>query len=324
VSELDLKGKRVLVTGGAGFIGSHLAERLLQAGCTVIAYDNFDNFYTGKERNVRHLLKNERFRLLVADILDYDSLLSVMREVDVVFHEAAQCGVRYCIQHPWKAHVVNVTGTLNVLWAAKQAGVKKLVYASSSGIFGHPAYLPMDEKHPTNPNSPYGVTKLAAEKYCVAFHEVYGLNTVSLRYFSVYGPRGRPDQVIYAFASSIFRGERPIIYGDGTQTRDFTYVSDVVEATLLAAECDDVDGEVFNIGFGRRFSINEVFKAILDRLDVGGGVQPVYRETYRGEFPHTLADNTKSRRILGWKPKTDLSEGLDLFIKWFIHEHGRL
>jgi len=315
---LELRNKRVLVTGGAGFIGSHLVDHLLERNNTVIVYDNFDDFYTGKERNIQHNMKNRRFRLIEDSILNYEALTSAMNGVDVVFHEAAQCGIRYCIENPRKAHEMNVAGTLNVLMSVRQANVKKVVFASSSGIFGMTHYVPMDEKHPTNPNSPYGATKLAAEKYCLAFHEVYGVDVVCLRYFSVYGPRGRPDQVIHAFASAISKNERPVIYGDGTQTRDFTYVSDIVEATILAAEFDDVAGEIFNIGHGGEISINEVFSKVVEKLGKKGKITPVYKEAYKGEFPRTFADNSKACRVLGWKPKIGFDEGLDMFVEWFI------
>jgi len=305
------------VTGGAGFIGSHLVDRLLEMGNTVIVYDNFDDFYPGKESNVQHNLKNDRYKLVRSDILNYDTLFSLMKRVDVVFHEAAQCGVRYCIKNPLKANSVNVTGTLNVLWAARQTNVEKVVFASSSGIFGQPRFVPMDEKHPTNPNSPYGVSKLAAEHYCLAFHRVYNFNVSCLRYFSVYGPRGRPDQVIYEFISAIECNKRPVFFGDGTQTRDFTFVSDAVDATLLAAECEDVGGHVFNIGYGKEFSVNEVFDKVVSKLRRKGEIQPVYKDTYKGEFPRTFADNTKACKVLGWKPKVDLDEGLNFFVKWF-------
>jgi len=314
---LELKNLRVLVTGGAGFIGSHLVDRLLEMGNTVVVYDNFDDFYPGKKSNIQHNLENSRFKLVQDDILNYEALVSVMKGVNVVFHEAAQCGVRYCIMNPLKANSVNVAGTLNVLWAAKQAKVRNIVFASSSGIFGEPHYVPMDEKHPTNPNSPYGVSKLAAEHYCLVFNRVYGLNVACLRYFSVYGPRGRPDQVIYKFVSAISRNERPVIFGDGTQTRDFTFVSDAVDATVAAAERSDVAGEVFNIGYGREFRVNEVFDKVVNEMGRKGQVQPIYKETYKGEFPRTFADNAKARRVLGWKPKVGLDRGLSIFVKWF-------
>jgi len=315
---LELKNLRVLVTGGAGFIGSHLVDKLLEMGNTVIVYDNFDDFYPGKESNVQHNLKNSRFKLVQDDILNYEALVSSMKGVNVVFHDAAQCGVRYCIKNPLKANNVNVNGTLNTLWAARQTKVKKVVFASSSGIFGEPKYVPMDEKHPTNPNSPYGVSKLAAEHYCQVFHKVYGLDVACLRYFSVYGPRGRPDQVIYEFVSAIEKNERPVIFGDGTQTRDFTFISDVVEATILTAEIDEAIGEIFNIGYGKEITINEVASAVIRKLGKKSDILPLYERTYKGEFPRTLADNTKARRILGWKPKIELDRGLDTFIDWFM------
>jgi len=314
---MELKEKRILVTGGAGFIGSHLVDRLLEMGNTVVVYDSFDDFYLGKENNVRHNLENKKYRLIKDDIVNYDSLLSAMKGMDLVFHEAAQCGVRYCNENPLKANRVNVTGTLNVLWAARQANIKKIVFASSSGIFGDTKYVPMDENHPTNPSSPYGMSKLSAEHYCLAFHRVYGLDVVCLRYFSVYGPRGRPDQVIYEFVSSISNKKRPTVFGNGTQTRDFTFVSDVVEATILAAERENISGHVFNIGYGQEFSVNEVLEKVVKSMEREGELKPFYKNSYKGEFPRTFADNRKARRILGWNPQVGLDKGLSIFVKWF-------
>lgn len=319
---MELENLKVLVTGGAGFLGSHIVDKLLDMSNTVVVYDNFDDFYAGKEQNIQHNLRNSSFKLVRDDILNYKTLVSIMKGVDVVFHEAAQCGVRYCIKNPLKANSVNVVGTLNVLWAARQAKVKKMVFASSSGIFGEPHYVPMDEKHPTKPNSPYGVSKLAAEHYCLVFHKVYDLDVACLRYFSVYGPRGRPDQVIYAFVSAITRNKSPVIFGDGTQTRDFTFVSDVVDATILAAECEGVGGEIFNIGYGREFSVNEVFDMAIKEMAKRDAVNPIHKETYKGEFPRTFADNTRARKVLGWKPKVRLDEGLSIFVKWFKEARG--
>lgn len=320
MSVLELKDKRILVTGGAGFIGSHLVDKLLKKKAKVIVYDNFDDFYPGKEKNVEGHLKDDRFRLVRGDILDFEGVVSVMSGVDAVFHLAAQCGVRYCNRHPRKAHQVNAGGTFNVLMAAREVGVERVVYASSSGIFGVPQYAPIDEQHPTNPTSPYGVSKLAGEKYALAFEEVYGLDIACLRYFSVYGPRGRPDQVIYAFASAIVNGERPVIFGDGNQTRDFTHVWDVVEATVLAAECEKAGGEIFNIGFGREYSVNDVFARVVKKLGKKDEIEPVYEESYGGEFPRTLADNSKAEKILGWKPKVEFDTGLDTFMEWLLRD----
>jgi nucleoside-diphosphate-sugar epimerase len=208
---MELHGKKVLVTGGAGFIGSHLCDSLLLLGCRVVAYDNFDDFYAGKEKNVEHNLRNDKYRLVKGSILEKEKLGALMRGVDVVFHLAAQAGVRYCINNPIKAEEVNAIGTLNVLMAAKEKKVKKMVAASSSSVYGNPTKQVLSEDLPLNPTNPYGVSKLAAEKYCLAFHETYGTPVSCLRYFSVYGPRGRPDQVIYAFAKWVSEGEPPVI-----------------------------------------------------------------------------------------------------------------
>lgn len=317
---MNRDSRKVLVTGGAGFIGSHVADRLLELGYKVVALDNFDSFYNGKEENVAHNLKNDRYSLIRGDILDFNTLDLAMREVDVVIHEAAQVGIRYCHADPYKADRVNVKGTLNVLLAAKKNKVRKLVYASSSAIFGLSQYLPIDEEYPTNPTSFYGATKLAGERYCTAFQKTYGLEVVCLRYFSVYGPRGRPDQVIHSFANRLLKGNAPIIFGDGKQTRDFTYISDVVEATILAMKQDEVDG-VFNIGFGRELSIRNVAKQVIQAFNSDGPVEPEYREAYQGDFPRTLADNTKARKVFGWHPQVAFEEGLERFTNWFRARH---
>ncbi len=305
-----------LVTGGAGFIGSHLVDLLLQRGNQVIAYDNFSPFYPGKENNVAQNLGRKRYRLVKADILDYETLVQTMDGVDVVFHQAAQPGVRYSIEHPLDCHQVNVTGTLNVLLAARESGVSKVVFASSSSVYGLPEQLPISEEHPTNPNSPYAASKLAAEKYCRVFHEVYGLDVVMLRYFSVYGPRGRPDQVVRAFVERVAKDLPPVIFGDGKQTRDFTYVSDVVDANILSAESEGISGEVFNVGAGGRTSIRDLAETIIDLMDKTGKISPTHGKPYSGDFPHTCADITKASRGLGYVPRVELKEGLKRFISW--------
>jgi len=303
------------VTGGAGFIGSHLVDRLLDEGAYVAALDNFDPFYDGKERNVQHDFGREGFQLIRGDILDYDFISSIVKGVDIIFHEAAQPGVRYCNTDPLKANLVNVTGTLNVLWAAKEASVGKVVYASSSSVYGDPQYLPFDEGHPTDPLSPYGASKLAAERYCHVFHRVYQLPVVCLRYFSVYGPRGRPDQVMYRFVDAIVHGRTPTIYGDGSQTRDFTYVSDVVDATILASEVDGDEGMVLNIGAGSRITVKGLALRIFDRIGMDVKLEVADSQGY--DPSDTEADNTRARRVLGWKPTVNLDEGLSLFLDWF-------
>jgi len=312
---LNLTGSHVLVTGGAGFIGSHLTERLLEMGAYVTVFDRFDRFYRGKESNLVAASNSPGFRLIEGDILDRDKLDSAMKDVDVVFHEAGQAGVGFSIENPRATNDVNVDGTLNVLWSARKNGVKRLVNASSSSIFGKPDYLPMDESHPAHPTSPYGVSKLAAEQYARVFHKVYGMYVVSLRYFSVYGPRGRPDQVIHRFTDDLAHGRPPRINGDGSHTRDFTHVSDVVAATTSAAESEDIGGEVFNIGFGKRTSISELAEKLIALMGRSGRVRPLFVEESKGDFPDTEADNRKAQKLLDWKPKVSLDEGLKDYVE---------
>ena len=312
---MEISGKKVLVTGGAGFIGSHLVDSLLLLGGDVTVFDNFDEFYQGKEQNIATYLGNQRFHFVKGTILDYDALHLAMRGSELVFHLAAQPGIRYCLANPVKAHEVNVTGTLNVLLASKKLGVGKLVYASSSSLYGNVTRVPIQESSPLNPTSIYGATKLAAEKYCLAYHQTYGLPVTCLRYFSVYGPRGRPDQVLYSMAEKAAAGDAPIVYGDGKQSRDFTFVSDIISGTILAALRDDSVGEVFNLGFGAEFSITEAAERINDYFR--NREEPVHKPAYSGDFARTLCDNQKARRQLGWTPKVGFTTGLDQFLGWF-------
>jgi UDP-glucose 4-epimerase len=312
---LEINRRNILVTGGAGFIGSHLSEDLLKQGARVTVLDNFDDFYKGKEANVEALRGNDRFRLVRGSILDTDLLYSLTKGSDAVVHLAAQAGIRYCNEKPLKANEVNATGTLNVLVNCHKLGVKKLVYASSSSIFGDPVRVPMDERHPTNPNNPYGASKLAGEKYCTSFAKAFGMDVTCLRYFSAYGPRGRPDQVLYSFAEKASRGESPVIYGDGTYSRDFTYISDVVSATILSLYSDSDGARVLNIGFGKDYKIIDIARKITSHY--GGQVETRFEKQYGGDFSRTLCDNTLARRTLGWKPHVSLDDGLSLFLDWF-------
>jgi UDP-glucose 4-epimerase len=318
---LELHGARALVTGGAGFIGSTLVDSLLRLGCSVVAYDNFDPFYSGKEGNIRHNFTNPRFQLVRGSILDERALAQAMKGVDVVFHLAGQPGVKYCIENPIKAEEVNARGTLEVLQAVrKEKTVEKMVYASSSSIFGVPVKPMLNEDHPQNPTSPYGVSKLAGEKYCLAFHETYGTPVTCLRYFSVYGPRGRPDQVVYSFAKRVMEGLPPVIYGDGRQSRDFTFVSDIVGGTVLAAMADESVGEVFNLGFGKEFPIEAVARKVI--ASFGADLEPKFEQAYKGDFPKTLCQNNKARTLLRWSPQVDFETGVAEFLDWFKASQG--
>ncbi len=310
--------QRIFITGGAGFIGSHLADRLLEQGYQVVVYDNFSDFYSPSEKraNVSKRLKNPRYHLVEGDILDYELLTSAMKGADVVVHQAAQPGVRFSIKNPEKTHEVNVTGTLMVLKAAEKNEVKKVVFASSSSVYGVPKYLPLDEEHPTNPTSPYAASKLAAEKYCQVFQTIHGLNIVVLRYFSVYGPRMRPDLSLRSFVERVLSGQPPIIYGDGNQSRDWTYIDDAISATVAAIEREEAVGEVFNIGCGNRTTVNQAAHMIISLLGKEGEISPIHEPAYKGDFPHTQANIAKARKILGYMPSVSLEEGVKRLIEW--------
>jgi UDP-glucose 4-epimerase len=315
LGQMEINNQKVLVTGGAGFIGSTLSEALLRLGAEVTVLDNFDEFYSGKEQNVEGLLLNKEFKLIRGSILDQDLLLATTKGVDVVVHLAGQAGIRYCNERPSKANEVNATGTMNVLVAARQRQVKKVVYASSSSVYGNPVKTPMKEDHPTDPSSPYGASKLAGEKYCTSFVKAYGMDIACLRYFSVYGPRGRPDQILYSFAQKVAQGGAPVIYGDGSYSRDFTYVSDVVSATLMAVLHEESQGQVLNVGYGKDFKVIDVARRIIDHFDVD--IQPEYKEAYGGDFSRTLCDNSRARQVLKWSPEVKFEDGLTLFLDWF-------
>jgi UDP-glucose 4-epimerase len=305
---------KAIVTGGAGFIGSHLVESLLKLEAQVVVFDNLDDFYPGKEANLSGLRRHPKFKFVQADIRDFQTLSDATKGAKVVFHLAAQAGIRYCISNPIKAHEVNVTGTLNVMRAAQNAGVKKVVYASSSSVYGRPVKVPLGEDQPANPTSIYGATKLAGEKYCIALGETLALPVSCLRYFSVYGPRGRPDQVVSSFASKILKGERPIIYGDGSYTRDFTFVSDIVSATALTGMAEQADGKIINVGFGKEISIREVARRILAFYD--SPLEIDFREGYAGDFPRTLCNNSLAKSTLSWRPIVDFEKGLKEELEW--------
>lgn len=304
---------RILVTGGAGFIGSHIIEKLLSDGHEVVCLDNFDPYYDPeiKRNNIQPFLENKNFTLEVGDIRDRDILTLLLEGTDYVFHEAAQAGVRISVDDPVKPHEVNATGTLNLLEAARNSGVKKIINASSSSVYGKVSYLPFDEDHPRQPVSPYGVSKLAAEEYCRIFSELYGLKAVSLRYFTVYGPRMRPDLAISIFTRKALANEPITIFGDGTKTRDFTYIEDIVRANLIAMQ----KGEgPYNIGGGHRVSIQTLAEAI---IKITGSTSEIrYADAVRGDAEHTFADTKRAERDLGWRPEVSLEEGLRRYAAW--------
>jgi UDP-glucose 4-epimerase len=289
---------KVIVTGGAGFIGSNLTDTLVERGFDVHV---IDNLVGGKKENV-----NKKAKLHVLDITDLDAIKPIFKGADAVFHLAALPRVQYSIEYPVETHEANITGTLNVLVASKEAGIKKVIYSASSSAYGDQPKLPLVEDMPAMPKSPYGLQKYIGELYCRVWSEVYKLPTVSLRYFNVYGPHGNPEGayalVIAKFIEQRLRGEKMTITGDGEQTRDFTNVRDVVRANILAMESDKVgNGEVMNIGAGKNQSINRIAEII------GGEVEHIPE---RFEPKNTLADNSKAKELIGWIPEVSIEEGI--------------
>lgn len=305
---------KYLVTGGAGFIGSHLCERLVEKG-EVVCLDNFDPYYSPqvKRNNIKPLIEHPDFELVEGSILDKELLHRVFEDVDYVFHNAAQAGVRISVENPGKTHESNATGTLNVLEAATNYGVQKVINASSSSIYGKVSYLPFDEEHPNMPVSPYGASKLVAEHYCRVFSELHDLETVSLRYFTVFGSRMRPDLAINIFTGKALNNEPIEIFGDGEKTRDFTFIDNIVDANLRAMERGS---GVYNIGGGERVSINGLAERIV-RI-VGSESEIFYSESVKGDAEHTWSDVSKARRELGYEPEIGLDEGLERYVQWYI------
>jgi len=304
-----------LVTGGAGFIGGHLAERLVRDGKSVRILDNFSS---GREANLRSW--GDRAEIIRDDIRDRAAVARAMVGVRVVFHLAALPSVPKSVADPVTSHDINVNGTLNVLLAARDARVQRLVFTSSSAVYGDSPTLPKREDMTPTPISPYGLHKLIGEQYCALFTRAYGLQTVSLRYFNVYGPRQDPQSeyaaAIPKFITSLLAGRPPTIFGDGEQTRDFTYVANVVDGNLAAAAAaPEAVGQTFNIAGGRRISVNELINTLNNIL--GTQITPTYASPRPGDVLHSLADITKAHRLLDGTPRVELAEGLRRTVEWF-------
>jgi UDP-glucose 4-epimerase len=302
-----------LVTGGAGFIGSHLCDRLVRDGHRVRVIDDFSS---GKEENLEEI--SGEIELIRGDIRNAGLVTQSARGVSVVFHQAAIGSVPRSIADPAATHESNITGTLNVLLAARDSGVRRVVYASSSSVYGETPELPKHEEMQPHPISPYALSKLAGELYCSVFHSVYGLETVALRYFNIFGPRQSPDSeyaaVIPKFISALVGGAAPVIYGDGLQTRDFTYVENVVEANLLAAEAHGAAGQVFNVACGGRYSL----LGLLDRLKriLGSSIQPTQQDPRPGDVRDSQAAIERAVGVLGYDVTVDFDEGLRRTVDW--------
>jgi nucleoside-diphosphate-sugar epimerase len=307
---------RALVTGGAGFIGAHLVRGLLAAGHDVAVLDNLS---TGSRANLEPVLADVRF--VEGDLRDPAALREAMRGAEWVFHQAALPSVPRSVADPLASHEHNATGTLAALVAARDAGVRRFVYAASSSAYGGTPGLPKVETMPARPLSPYAVSKYAGELYCEVFHRLYGLETISLRYFNVFGPMQRPDSpyaaVVPRFLAALLAGEAPVVHGDGRQTRDFTYVDDAVAANLAAAAAPTTDrlaGEVFNVACGEQHSLLDVL-GLLGEL-TGAQVAPRHVEARPGDVRDSLADIGKARRAFGYRPSVGLREGLARTLRW--------
>ncbi len=299
--------RRALVTGGAGFIGSHLVDRLLAEGWQVSLLDDFSS---GREANIAHL--DGQAQVVRGDLRDGELLAHLLPGVEVVFHQGAVPSVPRSVAEPVRTNDVNVTGTLGLLEAARSAGVRRVVFASSSSAYGDTPVLPKVESMPPCPLSPYALQKYAGERYCQLFHRLYGLETVALRYFNVYGPRQNPESeyaaVIPRFATACLAGEAPVVFGDGEQTRDFTFVGDAVAANLLAADAARAPGEVVNVAGGRRVSLNQLLGEI--RILTKAKVEPRYLPARAGDVRDSLADLSRARELLGYEPRVELRTGL--------------
>jgi UDP-glucose 4-epimerase len=310
--------EKMVVTGGAGFIGSNLAERLASQGYPVVILDNFS---TGREQNLSGWTSrySDRVEVVQTDVNETDTLRRLFQGVRFVFHQAAIPSVPRSIADPALTHASNITGTLSVLIAARDAGVSRVVVASSSSVYGDDQTLPKQEHRVGNPLSPYALSKAVCEQYCRLFQQLYGLETVCLRYFNVFGPRQDPRSeyaaVIPRFCTRLLAGRKPTIYGDGEQTRDFTFVDNVVDANWHVANHPRAAGGVFNIGCGTRTSLNQLVTWLNSIL--GTALQPSYEAARAGDVRHSVADVSKAQDLLGYTPAVSLQNGLERVVAWF-------
>jgi UDP-glucose 4-epimerase len=305
----------ILVTGGVGFIGSHLVDQLLEDGFRVRVIDDLS---TGDKQNLAQYENDKSFEFIEGDIRDFDLVKKTVKGVDAVFHEAAMVSVTRSVEDPVLSNEINVGGSLNLLKACIDTHVKRFVYASSCAVYGETEVLPISEELSTKPLSPYAVDKLAVEKYAKVFYEAYGIETVGLRYFNVYGPRqkyGPYSGVISIFINSFLENKSPIIYGDGEQTRDFVNVKDVVKANMLALSKRDIAGQVFNISSGKAITINKIVK-IIQKITDKESIDPVYSEHRVGDIKDSYADINKAQKNLEYEPKVQFEKGLEQLIKW--------
>jgi UDP-glucose 4-epimerase len=307
----------IVVTGGAGFIGSHIAEECAKEGHSVLIIDDLDDYYPPetKRRNLKAVLRIGDVRFVHGDVTNLEFLKTILRkDVEYVFHEAAYPGVQSSIRNPLKSTQVNVFGTLCVLQASLETNVKRVINASSSSVYGDVKCLPMKETESAHPISPYGASKLSAEHYCRLFYELHGLPTVSLRYFTVYGPRMRPDLAIAVFFRKALGNEEIAIFGDGRRTRDFTNIEDVVTANMRLLQTSEADGKAINIGSGKGISVESLATSIKEIARSNSEIK--HYGSQKGDIEHTLADTSLAKELLEYEARIDIERGLRGYMEW--------
>lgn len=311
----------ILVTGGAGFIGSHVCDALLGKGHSVICVDDFNDYYSPKikENNIKACLKNARFCLYQEDIRNFDKVKRIFKErkIHKIIHLAARTGVRASVKAPLLYAQVNIGGTLNLLELAKQFGVKDFIFGSSSSVYGLNKNIPFSEENDTLPISPYAATKKAGEQLCYCYHHLYGMNVICLRFFTVYGPRGRPDMAMYKFTKLISEDEEIEMFGDGTSKRDYTYITDIVSGILSALD-KNLGFEIINLGNNQAVELRYFISLIEKELGKKARIKRMPMQ--KGDVPLTYADISKAKRILGYEPKVGIKEGVKRFVEWFKNE----
>jgi len=318
---MSFQEKKIVVTGAAGFIGSNLTDKLLELGAHVVG---IDNLFNGRIENLENAMKNKNFEFHKGDVRDLSFLLDILEDSEIVYHEAAFASVPQSVKMPENCNDVNVNGIMNILNAARRLDINKIIFASSSSVYGEAKTLKKTEDMRRVPISPYGVAKLACEAYLQAYHHVYGIKTTSLRYFNVYGPRQRDDSpytgVIAIWFNRARNNQNLIVFGDGEQSRDFTYVNDVVQANILAGD-KEAPGEIINIGAGNPITLTNLGKLIL-KLTGKENLKLEYTDPRLGDIKHSFADLSKATKMLGFQPKYHQEEGLREYFKWYVNKYN--
>jgi nucleoside-diphosphate-sugar epimerase len=316
---MKFKNKKILVTGAAGFIGSNLTDKLLELGAKVIG---FDNLFNGHLENLDNALKNKQFQFIKGDIRDFNILLEISKDVDIIFHQAAFTSVPQSVLMPQSCNDVNINGVLNILNTARKNNIEKIIFASSSSVYGDNPALPKKEGMKKSPISPYAVSKLAGEGYFKVYSQIYGLNTTILRYFNVYGPRQKDSTysgVIAIWLGRIIRNEDLIVFGDGQNSRDFTYIKDVIQANLLAAEYSP-SGEIFNIGANSPIKLVDLAKLML-KITNKENLNIIYSDPRPGDILHSYADISKAIDLIKFEPEYLQEQGLRNYLKWYCNKY---